>query len=220
MSDTKAKLLRAAAETLRAEGIAGVSARTIAGRAGVNQALVFYHFSTVNELIAAATKQSVDERVEVYRAAFAKIQSLTELLALGRTLHDQEREAGNVAIMAQLMAGAQQNPDLAAAARYAMTVWTDEIETVVRRVLAPSPLALIADPKGLARTVSAAFIGLELYEGVDPDGAEDALAALDDLAVLVDVVDDLGPVARRALQRRVRRRSTPSKGARKSDTTM
>ena len=220
MNDTQAKLLRAAAETLREDGIAGVSARVIASRAGVNQALVFYHFTTVNELVAAATKRSVDERVEVYREAFAEIHSLTELLALGRSLHDQERAAGNVAIMAQLMAGAQQNPDLAQAARYAMSVWTDEIETVVRRVLAPSPLALIADPKGLARTVSAAFIGLELYEGVDPEGAEDALATLDDLAVLIDVVDDLGPIARRALQRRVRRKSAPAKGVGKSDTTM
>ena len=60
---------------------------------------------------------------------------------------------------------------------------------------------------GLARAVSAAFIGLELYEGVDPDGATTALDALDGLAVLIDVVDDLGPVARKALRAKVRRRN-------------
>ena len=38
-------------------------------------------------------------------------------------------------------------------------------------LLAGSPLAEVADPAGLARAISAGFIGLELYEGVDPAGA-------------------------------------------------
>ena len=71
--------------------------------------------------------------------------------------------------MAQLMAGAQRDEVLARAARYAMDLWRQEVETVVRRVLEPSPLADVVDPAGLARAISAAFIGLELYEGVDPD---------------------------------------------------
>ena len=41
---TKQGLVEAAIETLKAEGFAGASARAIAGRAGCNQALVFYHF--------------------------------------------------------------------------------------------------------------------------------------------------------------------------------
>jgi hypothetical protein len=53
--------------------------------------------------------------------------------------------------------------------------------------------------------VSAAFVGLELYDGVDPDGAQVALDALDRLTVLIEVVDDLGPVARRALRGKLRR---------------
>ena len=74
-----------------------------------------------------------------------------------------------------------------------------------RQLLHGSALAGLADPAGLARAVSAAFIGLELYEGVDPAGAGAALDTLDALAVLVEVADDLGPVARRALRARARR---------------
>ena len=47
--DTRTRLLDGALETLRTRGIAGVSARTIAAAAGVNQALVFYHFGGVDE---------------------------------------------------------------------------------------------------------------------------------------------------------------------------
>jgi len=217
MSDTKTKLLDAAASTLRDVGIAGLSARTIATTAGVNQALIFYHFNTVSELVVAATKQAVEESLAYYQAEFAKVGSLVELLRLGRRLHERERDLGNVQMMAQLMAGAQQDENLAQAARYALQTWSAEIELVVRRVLANSPLEVIADPRGLANAVSASFIGLELYEGVDHAAANSALDALEQLGVLVEVMDDLGPVARRALQSKVRR---TRRGSQKSDTTV
>jgi AcrR family transcriptional regulator len=214
VTTTKQRLLSAAAEALRDDGISGLSARTIAARAGANQALIFYHYRTVSELVAAATRAAVDERRALYREEFARVDSLPQLLDLGRRLHEREREAGNVRMMAQLMAGAQQDAVLAEAGRYAMQAWTDEVEGVLRRVLAPSPLSLIADPEGLAKAVSASFIGIQLFDGVDPSGAAGGLDALEQLGVLVDVVDELGPVARRALRAKVRKRG------RKSDTAV
>src|SRR5438093_1369574 len=52
--ETRAALVAAALETLKTEGFRGTTARAIAGRAGVNQALVFYHFGGVDELLLAA----------------------------------------------------------------------------------------------------------------------------------------------------------------------
>ena len=205
--DTKQRLVEGAVQAVRTHGIAGVSARTVAAAAGVNQALVFYHFGTVDELLATAMQAATAERVATYRERFAAVGSLRELLNVGRELHDEERRQGNVAVLAQLLAGAQTEAKLAAPVAAALRQWTDELEAVLRRVLADSPLADLADPVGLARTVSAAFIGLELYEGVDPAAANAALDALEQLAVLVDVVEDLGPVARRALRSRARRAS-------------
>ncbi len=48
--DTRERLLAGTISALRDKGIAGISARSIAAAAGVNQALVFYHFGTVEEL--------------------------------------------------------------------------------------------------------------------------------------------------------------------------
>lgn len=206
MTDTKNRLMTAALTAVCEVGIAGVSARTIAANAEVNQALIFYHFGTVDELIEQATQRSVDERVADYRAAFSSVRTLPELLSLGRELQQRERGLGNVALMAQLMAGAQRNETLARACRYAMSAWNAEIEDVVARTLAASPLSEIADIPGVARVISAAFIGLELYDGVDPAGAAAALDALERVSVLIDVVDDLGAVARRSLRAKVRKR--------------
>jgi AcrR family transcriptional regulator len=204
MTATKDKLLAAATESLRADGIAGLSARAIAARAAVNQALIFYHFGTVAELVDAACRRAVDDSAGFYREQFAAVTSLRELLALGRQLHEREKAIGNVAMMAQLMSGAQRDEALAGAARYAMTRWNREIEAVLERVLRGSPLAGLTDAGQLARAISAGFIGLELYEGIDPSGAASALGALEDLGLLVEVVDELGPVARRALNRKLR----------------
>jgi AcrR family transcriptional regulator len=205
VNPTKAKLLVAAAESLREDGIAGLSARVIAARAGVNQALVFYHFGTLTELVDAAVRLAVDESADSYREQLAAVGSLRELLTLGRALHERERERGNVAMMAQLMAGAQRDPALAGAAGYALLRWNGEIGVVIRRVLGSSPLGELTDLSGMTRAVSAAFIGLELYDGVDPAGAAAALDALQDLAAVVEALDDLGPVGQRALRATLRR---------------
>lgn len=212
MSDTRQKLLDAAAAAVREQGAAGASARAIAGRAGVNQALVFYHFGTVSELVEAACRQRVDEAVAHYREQFAEVTTLSALLGVGRELNVRERAAGNVAMMAQLMSGAAHDPVLAGAARYALDLWATEIERVVARVLRDNPLAEVVDGPGLARAASAAFIGLELYEGVDADGAARALDALEQLTLLAEVVSDLGPVARRALRFKLTRSRPTSTG--------
>jgi len=203
--DTKRRLIDGALEAIRAHGIAGVSARTVAAAAGLNQALVFYHFGTVDELLAAACRSATEKRVAAYRDRLGAVTSLRGLLDLGRELHEEERRLGNVAVLAQLLAGAQTDERLAGPVAAALRLWTDEIEATLRRILAGSVLRDLADPAGLAAAVSAAFIGLELYEGVDAAGACAALVALDRLAVLADVVEDLGPVGRRALRARTRR---------------
>ncbi len=204
MSDTRARLLEAAATAIREDGAAAASARTIAARAGVNQALVFYHFGTVSELIEAACRMAVDEAAGHYRRQFADVTSLTGLLEIGRELNQRERATGNVAMMAQLMSGAAHDPVLAGASRYAMDVWAAALEPVLERLLSGSPLAELVDGPGLTRALSASFIGLQLFEDVDPEGAARALESLAQLAVLVDVVNDLGPVARRAVRARLR----------------
>ncbi|GAA3855034.1 TetR family transcriptional regulator [Saccharothrix violaceirubra] len=210
MADTRQRLIDGAIATIRTHGYAGTSARTIAASAGVNQALVFYHFDGVHDLIRAACLAATRARVAPFAERLDRITDLRGLLALGRTLHTAERAEGNVTVLAQILAGAQADSDLAEAAAAALNLWITPIEQALDRLLADSPVAEWIDTAGLARAVSAGFVGLELYEGVDPAGALAALDALDRLAVLVEVVDDLGPVARRALRARLRKAERPT----------
>jgi AcrR family transcriptional regulator len=211
---TRAALLDAAAGTLRDDGLAGLSARHVAARAGINQALIFYHFGSLLQLVDAACRAAVDASIHNYREQSAAAGTFGDLLTVGRELHQRERAAGNVAMMAQLMSGAQRNEQLATTARYCLARWNDELEAVVTRLLERSALAGLLDPAGLTRVITSGFLGLELYEGVDAAAAQHALNALERLGDLVEIVDELPPIARRALRTKMRRRSMPQRRVR------
>ncbi|MFF9621345.1 TetR/AcrR family transcriptional regulator [Streptomyces griseosporeus] len=203
--ETKTKLLEGALRTLTEQGIAKTSARTVAAAAGVNQALVFYHFGSVDELLAAACRYGAEKSVAAYRPRLAAVSSLSELLAVGRQIHEQERAGGHVALLGQLLAGAPTHAAVGPATSAGLDLWIAEIEAVLRRVLAGTPFGEFADPAGLARAVAASFVGIELYEQVDAGGAGAALDALEQLGVLVAALEELGPVAQRAVRHHLRR---------------
>ncbi|MFG3280460.1 TetR/AcrR family transcriptional regulator [Streptomyces sp. NPDC048111] len=202
---TRLKLLDGALRTVVEQGIAKTSARSIATTAGVNQALVFYHFGSVDELLAAACVHGAEQRVSRYRERLAALGSLTELLAFARVMHAEEREAGQVAVLGQLLAAGQTSPALAAATSAGLALWVEELETVLTRLLAATPVAAFVDPAGLARATAASFVGIELYEGIDPEGATRALDSLEQLAVLVQALEGLGPLSQRAVTHKLRR---------------
>ncbi|GAA2779992.1 TetR/AcrR family transcriptional regulator [Streptomyces showdoensis] len=205
--DTRERLLDGALRTLVEQGITKTSARSVAATAGVNQALIFYHFGSVDELLSAACRRGAEQRVARHRERLRAVRSLSELLAFGREMHAEERAAGHVAVLGQLLAGAQTHPRLAPATAAGLDLWIEEIEGVLRRVLAGGPVEGLVDPAGLARAVAASFVGMELYEGVDPDGAAAALDALEQLGGLMAALDELGPVAQKAVRYALRRRS-------------
>lgn len=199
-ADTRRKLIDGALEVVRTAGLSATSARSIARAAGVNQALIFYHFDTVDALLGEAARTATAARAAAYRERFAAVTTLGGLLELGRALWTEEDEHGNVAVLAQLLAGAQTNPTLATGTAAALGLWTSEVESVLRRLLPGSALAGLLDPAATAQAVCAAFVGLSLVDGID--AAPDALTQL---TALVALVDDLGPVERRLVARRTRR---------------
>lgn len=202
---TRQKLLDATLRVLTEQGIAKASARTIATEAGVNQALVFYHFGTIDDLLAAACAYGASTRVDTHRAALRSVGSFAELVAVGREIHAHEEAAGNVTLLGQLLAGAPSHPALAEPTAAGLELWVTEVEEVIGRLLSRSALDGLVDVPGLARALSAAFVGLELYEGVDPEGAARAFDALDQLGGLLSALETLGPIERKAVARRLKR---------------
>src|SRR5882757_3601390 len=79
LSGTKLQIAEAALQTLRANGFAGSSARAIAHIGGFNQALIFYHFGSVQNALLAALDLISERRLADYGPAFETAGTASEL---------------------------------------------------------------------------------------------------------------------------------------------
>jgi AcrR family transcriptional regulator len=189
-ADTRDRLVEAARACLRAEGIAGVSARAIARYGDLNQALVFYHFGSVDGLLQAVARQDASRRAALYADRLGAVQTLKDLVAVGRRIHDVEFAEGSGVVLTQLLAGAASSPELGAAVQDGMTAWTSLIEDALARVLAGTPLGQAVPIGDIAYAIASLFLGLELVGGVDGDDHRVAslFGSLDAVTGLVDLL--------------------------------
>ncbi|MGH4023474.1 MAG: TetR/AcrR family transcriptional regulator [Pseudonocardiaceae bacterium] len=201
-STIRRQLVEGTVETIRRHGIAGTSRRTIANTAGVHEALISAHFTSLHDLLAAAARLAAQSRAEAFRDRFDGIASLRELLVLGRELWVEERERGSMMVLGQMLAAAQGDPSLAEATNSALQLWVAEIERVIRRLLADSPVPDLVDSASAARAICASFVGLSLFGAVD-NGA----GPFDLLEPLAGMVDEIKPLERKLLYARLRARN-------------
>jgi AcrR family transcriptional regulator len=169
--ETKAKIIDAALATLRTEGIAGASARAIGRAGGFNQALIFYHFASLNDLLLAAVDELSSRRVARYRERIDGITTLGELVAVAAELHREDAEQGHITVLAQMLAGSTTNPELKAPLAERFRPWTELVEGAIRRVVDGTPYAAMVPVEDLAFVVTSLFMGIELTTSLEPDEA-------------------------------------------------
>jgi AcrR family transcriptional regulator len=191
--DTRAVLVQAAIDVLRESGFAGASARRIAQRAGVNQALVFYHFGSVNDLLVAALEEVSGQRMAAYRELLDKTGTLAELIAAARSVFEADLDAGHVRVLTEMISGAQSVPGLGERVAACLAPWRDFAATAVRDVLAASPVAALLPAEEAAHAVVAGLLGLEMLASLDGDRAA-ALGLFDRARAVADVLDRLRPL--------------------------
>ena len=201
---TRAQLVAATLAAIREVGFVGLSARVVARHAGVNQALIFHHYGSMNGLIAESCRQATAERVALWTTELAQVGDLPSLVALARRLHALEAEEGNVAILAQALAVSQSDRELAVVVGDALSMWLAPLHDTAARILAGTLLDGVLSPGDIARTAAAAFVGVELFEGVVPGDDTDAFEVLDRIAALGALVLDAGPITKAAARRRLR----------------
>lgn len=202
--DTRRRLLDATLQTMREHGLGNVSARLVADVAGVNQALIFYHYGSMQQLLAETMRTATSERVAVWSGELEQVTDLTVLVDLARRLHEREAEEGNVAVLAQALAASHTDAALAAVVGEALDLWLEPIEATAQRVLAGTALEGFVSPADVARAVAAAFVGVELFEGVVQVKDHDPWEVLERMAALATLVMESGPITKAALRRRLR----------------
>lgn len=184
---TKDRIIEAALETLKEEGFAGTSARSIAKRGGFNQALIFYHFGTINDLLLAALDRTSEVRMAKYRDAVRGIDSVQEAVRVATELYREDLASGHITVLSELIAGSLDRPDLAPEILKRNEPWIDLAEEAVRNVLGPMGLTDVVPPRTIAYAVVALYLGVDLLSHLERDDtrAEAIFDAARELANLV-----------------------------------
>jgi AcrR family transcriptional regulator len=188
---TRAALVEGAIETLREAGFAGASARQIARRANCNQALVFYHFGSVHDLLLAALEDISARRLSEYRGRLENAATLTDLIDGARSVFVEDLDSGQLTVLVEMINGAQSVPGLGERVAACLAPWRDFAETTIRRVLASSPVAALLPAREVAHGAVAGILGLELLADLDGDRTA-ALALFDRASVLAALIDLTG----------------------------
>lgn len=187
-ADVKASLVTATLEELRESGFAGASARAIAERAGVSQALVFYHFGSMDDLLTAALAETSRQRMDAYRSALAGVTSASELFEIAGRVFTEDLDSGHLKVLAELIAASSGQAELGARVAQEIEPWIELTESTLSRVLAESPVAALLPVRDLATGIVSLYLGLELLTHLrgDRGPAESLFATAGTVAVLLE----------------------------------
>jgi AcrR family transcriptional regulator len=167
---TRTKLIDAAIGTLKDEGFSGASARAIAERAGLNQGLIFYHFGSVANLLLAGLDSVSARRMGQYGEAVDRVGSPTELVDVATAIFREDLDAGYVAVLVEMIAGASSTPGLGSKVSARLGPWFAFAEQAVTTALGP-PLDGLLPPADVAYAIVALYLGLEMLTHLDGDRA-------------------------------------------------
>lgn len=195
LGDTKAKILDAAFRRLALDGYAALSVREIARDAGVNHALINYHFGTKDQLVIdvldAANRKLLARQTAMYQGP----GGFADKWAEARRFYASDLASGFVRVQAELWAASLSNPDLREKFVPRLLAWKQVVLAGVREVLQAceqhvGPLPAPFTPEVVACWVAEFWLGMEFADllGVKEEQASHR-AALDAVQQLLEMLD-------------------------------
>jgi len=160
--ETKAQIVAAAGETLKARGFAGTSTRAIAATGGFNPGLIFYYYGSLHELLVAVLAESSAARLARYRSAVEDAATIAELFVVLRWIYREDYETGYVRVVSELVAGGIAHRELGPRVVELMEPWIELAEGAIERALTDSPFEQMVAPRELALAAITFYLGANL----------------------------------------------------------
>ncbi|MGL4177299.1 MAG: TetR/AcrR family transcriptional regulator [Dermatophilaceae bacterium] len=183
---TRRQLMDAVVRLTARTGARGLTARAIGAEAGVNQALIFYHFDGVDGLLRAAYADATRAMVDDFAIGLSSATTFTELYEVGEQLGRRSREDGSAALLVTVMAAAHHDQQMAASLAASLSAWLEVVDAAVSRVLASSSLDEVVDGTALARSLAAATIGMVTVDALPGAPLGATLRAADGIPQAID----------------------------------
>ncbi len=184
---TRERIVEAALKTLQEKGFAGATSRAIARAGDFNQALIYYHFGSVDDLLLAALDKTSAERLERYRQEVDKAETAPQLAEVAARVYREDRDRGHMTVVSQMIAGSVARPELAPEMLARMEPWIELCEKALAKAFSDLPVAQVVPLQELAYALTTFYLGLNLLTHLDEDRerTEALIARLQDLAPLL-----------------------------------
>ena len=163
------QIIEAAMATLIDVGFSRASTRTIAAAGGFNQALIHYHFGSLNALWLAVIDHTSAVRMERYRAAVDAASSLEEMVEIAVTIYREDLESGHITVISELIAGSLSEPDLGPGIVDRMQPWIEFVEDVITKLLRGTTFEPMVPTREAASALVAFYMGVNLLTRLEPD---------------------------------------------------
>jgi len=164
---TRERIIAAAIASLREEGFAGTSARSIARHGDFNQALIFYHFGSVPDLLVTTLETVAEARLQAYRKDVARVSDLGQAVELARRNYRRDLDEGHITVLTELIAGASSMPELGPELVRCVEPWIAFATETIARLLQGTMLERVVRPRDIASTLVALYLGMELLDHLD-----------------------------------------------------
>ena len=195
LGETKAKILDAAFRRLANEGYAALSMREIARGAGVNHALINYHFRSKEELVIAVLDAANRELLSRQQRMYGEPGDFAAKWAQARAFYQGDLASGFVRVQAELWAASLANPGLREKFVPRLRAWRDVVLGAVRDAVAsleargtklPAPFTA----EVIATWISEFWLGMEFVDLIgDRSEHRQHRAALDAMQVILEALD-------------------------------
>lgn len=202
--ETRVALMDAAVRLTATAGTKALTARGIASEAGVNQALVYYHFQGVDGLVHEAYERATLAMIAEFSDDLEGVTSFEGLYAVGARLAGRAAEDGSAALLSHVVAAAHHDEAMAVMLSTSMGHWRGAVGAAVRRILDSRGVAGAVDVEGLTSSLAASTVGMLTLGAVPGQPLGDPLKSVQGLPPLLDRVLRLVPAG---LARRIWGRS-------------
>lgn len=160
--ETKARILEAAFQRLAREGYASLSVREIARDAGVNFALINYHFESKDKLVIAVLDEANRRLLERQARMYQSRASVADKWAQARRFYENDLASGFVRVLMELYAASMSNEALRAEFQPRMNAWFEVVAQAVRDAVDLHRLELPVPAEVIACWISNFWMGMEL----------------------------------------------------------
>jgi AcrR family transcriptional regulator len=171
VAQRREELLRAAVAQIEARGVAAVRIADVAGALGVSNALVMYHFSTKEKLVAEAFAYAAEDDLAHLRKLLGRRTSALRRLRAAVRWYAPTGQAKGWRLWIEGWAAALREPALRKVTRDLDRQWKAALTEVVAEGVAAGEFRC-PDPAGTALRLTALLDGLAVqmtaYEGAVP----------------------------------------------------